>query len=458
MAASWRPSIECPGSGQVPQHRQVDGETSLGPPWPASPALGISLCRVSGNGRGNGTHARSGKGGDGRQWHMFTVSPDAPTNPVLYWTGHLESSSDTTTTTPPTSPGQAKNSGSSGLRFSMETAKGPFRLDLGDIFYAPNAAKDSSGRWILWGWLQERRRVGTYHYAGCLSCPRELRRAADGRLLQAPAPEVAALRRGVPFRLRDVPLHPEAVVPIEAIRCQRMDVELTLVRGAASAVGLLFRSYEAEAGGDAAIVFDWDRGTLEAVFDVPPGWKPAPAVDEFDPGAGVGGGGGIGTPSRTVSLSVLSPRQPLLGMRRRPLMGDPDDDDEEGDDRVHWGGDSAFSSSLPRADSVMFSPSLPRGDSVVFPASMSRADSVVFPHSLQRGSSAVFPGSMPRGGQLWRDGSRAVSRAMSLVPGSPRSQTQGGLAFGLKLWCVLVMCGLLAVFVPLLNREYFLTF
>ena len=30
------------------------------------------------------------------------------------------------------------------------------------------------GRYIMWGWLQERRKVGSYDYAGCLSLPRML--------------------------------------------------------------------------------------------------------------------------------------------------------------------------------------------------------------------------------------------------------------------------------------------
>ena len=30
------------------------------------------------------------------------------------------------------------------------------------------------GRHVLWGWLQERRKVGSYDYAGCLSVPRLL--------------------------------------------------------------------------------------------------------------------------------------------------------------------------------------------------------------------------------------------------------------------------------------------
>ena len=30
----------------------------------------------------------------------------------------------------------------------------------------------TQGRHIMWGWLQERRKVGSYDYAGCLSLPR----------------------------------------------------------------------------------------------------------------------------------------------------------------------------------------------------------------------------------------------------------------------------------------------
>ena len=40
------------------------------------------------------------------------------------------------------------------------------------------------GRHVLWGWLQERRKVGSYDYAGCLSVPRVLY-IRDNRLVQA---------------------------------------------------------------------------------------------------------------------------------------------------------------------------------------------------------------------------------------------------------------------------------
>lgn len=61
----------------------------------------------------------------------------------------------------------------------------------------PQPARCAQGRVLLWAWLQERRAPGTAAtYAGCLSAPRVLALAPDGRrLLQRPAPELARLRR-----------------------------------------------------------------------------------------------------------------------------------------------------------------------------------------------------------------------------------------------------------------------
>ncbi len=53
--------------------------------------------------------------------HFLCVSPDAPTNPVLYWLGNF----DNRTT-----------------NFLLDKAKGPLQLDLGDILYAPNLMVD----------------------------------------------------------------------------------------------------------------------------------------------------------------------------------------------------------------------------------------------------------------------------------------------------------------------------
>jgi len=61
--------------------------------------------------------------------HFLCVSPDAPTNPVLYWLGNLDSAS---------------------TRFLLEGAKGPLRLDLGDILYAPNLMVDDKVNLHCW--------------------------------------------------------------------------------------------------------------------------------------------------------------------------------------------------------------------------------------------------------------------------------------------------------------------
>lgn len=47
------------------------------------------------------------------------------------------------------------------------------------------AAAVTQGRWLLWGWVQERRRPGgSYTYSGCLTLPRLLSAGPGGRLRQ----------------------------------------------------------------------------------------------------------------------------------------------------------------------------------------------------------------------------------------------------------------------------------
>ena len=53
--------------------------------------------------------------------HFLCISPDAPTNPVLYWLGAFDHQN---------------------TKFILDGAKGPLKLDLGDILYAPNLMID----------------------------------------------------------------------------------------------------------------------------------------------------------------------------------------------------------------------------------------------------------------------------------------------------------------------------
>ncbi len=45
---------------------------------------------------------------------------------------------------------------------------------------------------MLWGWLQERRKVGSYDYAGCLSLPR-IMYISGNRLIQVSAHAIRTL-------------------------------------------------------------------------------------------------------------------------------------------------------------------------------------------------------------------------------------------------------------------------
>ncbi|KAK9821729.1 hypothetical protein WJX81_006531 [Elliptochloris bilobata] len=191
-----------------------------------------------------------GGGASGGGWelaytHFLCVSPDAPTNPVLYWLGNFDAEK---------------------TRFLLDTARGPLRLDLGDLLYAPNLLRDDRGRHIMWGWLQERRKVGTYEYAGCLTVPRVLYLRSNA-LIQEPVEEVLQLRRGECWRASGLQVYPEASTPLEGVAGSALDVTLVLERGTASAAGLLVRSWHAGGEGGAALLYDWERGVLECVFE-----------------------------------------------------------------------------------------------------------------------------------------------------------------------------------------------
>ncbi|KAF8056761.1 hypothetical protein HT031_006259 [Scenedesmus sp. PABB004] len=86
--------------------------------------------------------------------------------------------------------------------------------------------RDDAGRLLLWGWLQERRTVGSYDYAGCMSVPRLLHLDGD-RLHQSPAPELLQLRRGEAWCACGTALSPDASLPLPGlVHGGRLDIEL----------------------------------------------------------------------------------------------------------------------------------------------------------------------------------------------------------------------------------------
>ena len=78
---------------------------------------------------------------------FFCISPDACTNPTLYWLGDLSTSTLTGRRRDPSFGGS--DSAALPLHspvFELGSALGPHRLDLGDILYAPNLVKDPQVR------------------------------------------------------------------------------------------------------------------------------------------------------------------------------------------------------------------------------------------------------------------------------------------------------------------------
>ncbi|KAG2494572.1 hypothetical protein HYH03_007338 [Edaphochlamys debaryana] len=254
---------------------------------------------------------------------FFCVCPDDCNSPAVYYLGHYDGE---------------------GGRFNLAEAAGPFMLDLGDIFYAPNTLTDPDGRSVLWGWLQEKpRTVGAYDYAGCLSMPRllylevdeeaysaadaaELQAAEPGggwctsrggcgprqhpgvRLVQRPPAEIEKLRvPGACYTVEGLLLQPGTTLPLPAPCGTHLELLLTLAPlpqprkplpdtpagvtphgGAAGAFspsaaatggtpaaaaapsrcsGLMLHSWREGAEGSAALLYHWDTGVLEVVFE-----------------------------------------------------------------------------------------------------------------------------------------------------------------------------------------------
>lgn len=73
-----------------------------------------------------------------------------------------------------------------------ETTGGPHLLDHGDSFYAPNGLIDDQQRLILFGWVRGFKEGRGWN--GCMTLPRVMGLDEQGRVTQAPAPELTALR------------------------------------------------------------------------------------------------------------------------------------------------------------------------------------------------------------------------------------------------------------------------
>ncbi|MBN2501135.1 MAG: glycoside hydrolase family 32 protein [Anaerolineales bacterium] len=71
------------------------------------------------------------------------------------------------------------------------------RVDYGTPLFAPQVFQDKDGRWLMFGWLKERRTVEAHTaagWAGAMSLPRHLTLGPDGSLHSQPVAELQKLR------------------------------------------------------------------------------------------------------------------------------------------------------------------------------------------------------------------------------------------------------------------------
>lgn len=134
-------------------------------------------------------------------------------------------------------------------------------LDLGGVYYAPQAFTDESGRCISIGWLLESRtkeaRMAS-GWAGVQSLPRELTLAADGTLRQRPVPELATLRRD---HVSVAPGAIKGLTPLDQVRGASLELSVELDPHQAGSVGLVVRRSPDGAEG-VAISYDVSSGLL----------------------------------------------------------------------------------------------------------------------------------------------------------------------------------------------------
>jgi len=146
-------------------------------------------------------------------------------------------------------------------RFTPERT---YKLDLGDNhFYAPQALRDTQGRWLMWGWLQEGRSQAAQvaaGWSGVMSLPRVVTLRPDGRLGQAPAPELAALREA-PRSFGPRTIDPDASGLLDGLTGDCLEIIAEIDPGDAAQCGFRLRR-SPDGAEETVLIYDQAAGQL----------------------------------------------------------------------------------------------------------------------------------------------------------------------------------------------------
>lgn len=109
-------------------------------------------------------------------------------------------------------------------------------------YYAAKSMVDAKGRRILWGWIQERRRVEAQKaagWSGAISLPRVLSPRADGALGIEPVSEIEMLR-GLAHKVGAQDIMPHAA-PLKSVRGDALEIVAEFDPGSSAECGLSVR-------------------------------------------------------------------------------------------------------------------------------------------------------------------------------------------------------------------------
>ncbi len=136
------------------------------------------------------------------------------------------------------------------------TAKQRGMMDFGGAYYAPNCMVDPQGRRLMWGWVRGFK--GGRGWNGCLTVPRILTVDAEGKIHQAPVPELEKLR-GEHFHRVDVALEEGKELASE-LKGNALEILAEMEPGKAGALGLKLRQ---SADGQKAVTIAYDGRQVE---------------------------------------------------------------------------------------------------------------------------------------------------------------------------------------------------
>ncbi len=136
-------------------------------------------------------------------------------------------------------------------------------VDNGGSFYAPQTMLDEQGRRLMWGWLMEQSSQEAWYtagWSGVMSLPRVLSVLPNGRLAQAPVPELQKLRK-THQQFTEVDIPAGACLELSEIQGDCLEIILEIEPGHADSAGLLIRC-SPDGAEQTLISYDWTLGGL----------------------------------------------------------------------------------------------------------------------------------------------------------------------------------------------------